>query len=147
VHHLPSLFQREHFKAQRVPTGQVRSSQFRLPFHPLETSDGHHHRHTTKPSQKMATMLLREVPYAFSLEKTFPTPEQSLKTGTYSSLPCLEQSSRIMQVFTSMFGLLQVQLVLQTFLSRYGYTVVVNKVAESRIPYMMAATSQHTTLC
>jgi hypothetical protein len=40
-------------------------------------------------------MLLQEVPYAFSLEKTFLTPEQNLKTGTYSSPPCLEQANEL----------------------------------------------------
>ncbi len=87
--HLVSRFLQEQFKARRAPTEQVLFSQFHLLCHLLEASDGRHHKHTTKPSRPVATMLLRKVLYALSLEPSLPTPGQLLKPGTYPSPPCL----------------------------------------------------------
>jgi hypothetical protein len=83
--HLVSPFLQERFKAQRAPTEQVLSSQFRLLCHLLEASDGRHHKHTTRLSRPVATMLLRKARYAFSLELSLLSPGQPLKTGTYRS--------------------------------------------------------------
>jgi hypothetical protein len=81
-----SLFQQEHFTAQRAPTEQVLSFRFHLLYHLLEFSDGHHHKHTTKLSRQLAVTLLRKVLYAFSLEEpSFPTLDQNPKTGNCRS--------------------------------------------------------------
>jgi len=60
-------FQQEHFTAQRAPTVQVLSSQFRLLSPLSETYDGRHQKHTTKLSRPVAIMPLPKARYAFSL--------------------------------------------------------------------------------
>ena len=87
--HLVLPFLQELFKALHAPTGQVLFSQFRLLFHLLETSDGLHHRRTIRLSRQRATMLLRKVRYAFSLDPSLLRKARPLKTGIYFSLSYL----------------------------------------------------------
>jgi len=87
--HLVSLLLKELFKAQLALMELMLSFRFRLPYHQLEISDGHRHKHIARRSRPVATMLPPKVHHAFSLGQNLPRLGYPLKTGIYLFLSYL----------------------------------------------------------
>ena len=67
---------------QPAPMEQMLSFLFRLPSRPLGASDGRLHKLTPRHSPMVATTLLSNVLYAFSLGLSLPSLAKPLKIGT-----------------------------------------------------------------